>query len=166
MPHQGQRKYCTTRGVSNDPHSFTNMKKADFIRCEVVILISWCCIITNALDVLLKCIDYLEKPSRDRTASTFIRRTGNKDVIDGWAEVVEKDDQERKERISSQTQKRHRHRHQAKSGLNKSQRQVRRYMKKLAHTERTCLMNSLDQLGDNGKLCEASDSESEEESTE
>lgn len=140
--------------------------KADISRREVIILISRCCVITNTLDMLLKCIDYLEKPSRDQTASTLIQDIGNEDIIDDWTEFIIEDDRKRKERSSSQTKKRHRHKHQAKSGFNRSQRQVRRYMKALALAERTCLVNSFKRLRKTGELYNSSGSESEADSTE
>lgn len=147
---------------------WTEISKADISRRQVIILISWCCIITNTLDMLMKCIDYLEQPARDRTASAYIRGIGRKDIIEGWAEFVEKDKRERKDRLSSQKKKGYRRKHQGRSRLNRSQRQVRRYMKELAHTERTSLLKSLERLRDTGELYESgsSDSESEAESTE
>lgn len=127
--------------------------------------------------MLSECIDHLENASDDQAASMFIRRNGNKHLLDSWtefsnkayrdswAEIIKKNDRERKETLPSQKKKENHHEHQAKSGLNKRQRQVRRYMKVLAHEERTCLVSSLERLRDTGKLYESSDSESEGDST-
>jgi hypothetical protein len=149
------------------------------LKClPVVILIQRCCAVINTANLLLRCIYYLSSSHGRQEAGTFINAVGYDTIAREWEEFVREDNERRAATARNRANTRGRRarwqhwwcgvpqpkapRH--RGYLNKRQRQVHRFMKKVAVEQRNRLSRCLGSFRDTGELDPSTDSESDSES--
>ena len=137
----------------------------------MILLISRFCTVTNTANTLVRCIHHLDANRHDGAATNFIASIGYNDITDGWKRFANEDNQRREERKRKRREERRRERRddqaqntQRPSGgnLSRRQRQVRRYIKKLAMDEKARLGKCLRSLRDTGEIDSSSSASGEE----